>query len=145
MSCYKTYIASRSDQVMGENMVDEWQAYIAETIGLIESTEAGTPTPNDSVEGGAAEFLYYNASAMQALLEKEPGHLEKANVKAIFAMLAEKTRFIYDKLEGNDSLRSAHTKKLFIHMQTNPEAEPIREALKQIYGAVWTKRVLGFE
>jgi hypothetical protein len=142
---YNTYIKSRPTQVIGENMVDEWQAYITESIALIEATKAGASIPNDSVEGGAAEFLYFNATALLALSEKEPGHLTKPNVKAIFAMLAEKSRWIYDNLVDLNQLQKAHTKEIFDHLQSSPDSEAVRNALKKIYGPTWTARVLGFE
>lgn len=141
---YKTYIQSRPTQSLGENIVDEWQAYIAESISLIEATNAGAPMPNDSVEGGAAEFLYFNAVALQVLYEKEPEHLKKDNVKAIFAMLAEKSRWIHDHLGKDNQLQSSHTKEVFEHLQSHPDSLAVRKALIGIFGAKWTNRVLGF-
>jgi len=141
---YKTYIKSRPNQEIGENMVDEWQAYIAENISLIEATKNGTNITNDSVEGASTEFLYYNATAMMRLAKDEPAHLEKENTKAIFAMLAEKTRWIHDNMKDMNQLSTSHSQEIFDHLQSNEESKEIREALKKIYGAGWTKRVLGF-
>lgn len=141
---YNTYIRSRPSQVLGENIFDEWLAYITETYSLIESDRAGNKVPNDSVEGSSSEFLYYCATAMHVIYTKDPKHLEKQNVKAIFAMLAERTRWLVDNLPKTPGLTATRTLQLYEHLRTNADSQAIRDSLQKIYGPIWTQRVLGF-
>ncbi len=143
-SLHNTYIVKRPTQVMGENIFDEWTAYISETVSLIEATNAGSAMRNDSVEGAVAEFMMYCAAGMTAILDKEPAHLEKPNVKAIFAMHAERVSKIREDLESNDALKHTRTVEVMEYLKSHADAQKIRDALKTIYGATWTQRVLGF-
>lgn len=143
-SLFNTYIQSRPEQVLGENIFDEWTAYIAERISLIEATIAGVNVSDDSVSGATGEFFLYATAAMTALLEREPQHLEHKNTKAIFAMHAERTRWIHDESIRLNLPRHERIKGYFAYLRSHPDAAKMRSALKTIYGQAWTEAIIGF-
>jgi len=144
MSVHDLYISRRLNQPLGENIFDEWLAYIVETKTLVESTIAKTPVKNDSVDGASVQFLYYCAVAMHTVWTEEKALFNQKNFKAIFAMLAEEASATHQQLIGLTSIRSDRAKRLMEHLRTAPSSQGIRDSLKAIYGADWTQRVLGF-
>lgn len=147
-SCYNTYIASRPDQALGENIVDEWRAYITEEIVAIQM--AAIQGKTSGVSGlvlGGVEFLYYNAAALHALQTKEPAFLQaNPQAVAVFAMLAEEAKkWTIDKglTPGLFSFPSS-ANGILAELRTGPNSAPIRNTLKGLYGAKWTSSVLGF-
>ncbi len=139
---YKTYIASRPTQVLGENIVDEWRAYLTEEIYGIEAANS------QGMGAGGVEFLYYNAAALHALSEKEPEYLTNKQGVAVFAMLAEVAHewTISRGVEKNffSGPANQRAQSILALMRTDPAHAPMRDALKKIYGSAWTARVLGF-
>jgi hypothetical protein len=139
---YNTYISSRPTQVLGENIVDEWRAYLTEEIYGIEVGNSR------GMGAGGVEFLYYNAAMISVLAEREPEFLTKKNGIAIFAMLAEVAQewSIARGVEKNffDGIAQQRAQKILELMRQDPAHAPMRETLKKIYGAAWTKRVMGF-
>lgn len=139
---YKTYIASRPNQVLGENIVDEWRAYLTEEIYGIEVGNSR------GMGAGGIEFLYYNAAMLHALSEKEPSYLTNKQGIAVFAMLAEIAHewSISKGVNRNffDSHANQRAKNILALMRTDGDHAPMRETLKKIYGQTWTQRVLGF-
>ena len=137
-----TYIESRPTQVLGENIVDEWRAYLTEEIfGIERGSSAG-------MGAGGVEFLYYNAAMMHALSQREPVYLSNKQGVAVFAMLAEVaqewtiTKGVEQGFFSEDANQRA--RRILDLMRSDPAHAPMRETLKTIYGAAWTERVLGF-
>jgi hypothetical protein len=146
---YNTYIGGRPDQELGENIVDEWRAYITEEITAIEIAKIQGQT--SGVQGlvlAGVEFLYYNAAMLHALSLAEPDFLRLEQPVAIFAMLAEETKaWSIDRgINVNLFVPSANdrAKTLLNNFRTAERNAPIRSALQTIYGPEWTQRVLGF-
>lgn len=109
----------------------------------------GIEVGNSSGMGaGGVEFLYYNAAMLTALAEREPEYLAKKNGIAIFAMLAEVAHdwSITRGVEKNffSGPANQRAQKILELMRNDPAHDPMRATLKKIYGASWTKRVLGF-
>lgn len=145
---YNTYIASRPTQPLGENIVDEWRAYLTEEIVAIQM--AAIKGQKSGISGlvlGGVEFLYYNAAALHALKTKEPTFLSGSpQAVAIFAMLAEEARYwTIDRglTVGLWSFPSS-ANAVLAELRTGTGSAPIRATLQSLYGPVWTKRVLGF-
>jgi hypothetical protein len=146
---YNTYIASRPTQPLGENIVDEWRAYLTEEIVAIQiAAIKGQKTGVSGLVIGGVEFLYYNAAALHALSTKEPGFLPaNPQAVAIFAMLAEETKiWTIDQgvTPGLFSFPSSATAML-AELRTGSGSAPIRATLKSLYGAAWADRVLGIK
>jgi hypothetical protein len=145
---YNTYIAQRPGQAIGENIVDEWRAYLTEEIVAIQMAKIKGQT--SGVSGlvlGGVEFLYYNAAALHALQTKEPGFLKQnPQAVAVFAMLAEEAKaWTIDKgLTPNLFAFPQKAKQLLGELRTAPQNAHIRNTLKSLYGPKWTSRVLGF-
>ena len=74
---YNTYVKNRLGQEIGENIVDEWGAYVVEANTLIETVENGQRMTNDGVEGASMEAAYYNAAAVHAIYKNDPSFFEK--------------------------------------------------------------------
>jgi hypothetical protein len=138
---YGTYIASRPTQVLGENIVDEWRAYLTEEIFGIERGSS------EGMGAGGVEFLYYNAAMMHALAQQEPAYLSNKQGVAVFAMLAEIAHewSITKGVEKGffNSAANQRARKILDLMRNDQAHAPMRESLKKIYGAAWTARVLG--
>lgn len=149
---YNTYIASRPTQPIGENIVDEWRAYLTEEIAAIQIAKIkgqGAGSVSGLVLGGV-EFMYYNAAALHALSTKEPGFLTaQPQAVAIFAMLAEemKTWTVDQGITPGLFIQFTNdkAKALLNDLRTASKNAGIRSTLKSLYGSVWTQRVLGFQ
>jgi hypothetical protein len=139
---FKTYIGSRPSQTLGENIMDEWRAYLTEEIYGI---EVGNST---GMGAGGVEFLYYNAAMLTALAEREPNYFANKSGVAAFAMLAEIAHdwSITRGVEKNffSGPANQRAQKILELMRNDPDHSSMRETLKNIYGASWTKKVLGF-
>ena len=147
---YNTYIQSRPNQVLGENIVDEWCAYLTEEITAIEMAHIqGKTSGVDGLVVAGIEFMYYNAAALHALAQKEPDYLaNNPQSLAIFAMLAEgvKEWTIDQGVEVGifTSWANERAEKQLEDFRTKPANEPIRQTLRDLYGQAWTSRVMGF-
>jgi len=148
---YNTYIASRPSQSLGENIVDEWRAYLTEEIAAIEiaAGKGQTSGINGLVLGGV-EYLYYNAAMLHALQTKEPNFLAQyPQAKAVFAMLAEETiAWTVDRGVKKGlffSLTNAKAQSTLTNLATAASQAHIRGTLRSLYGSAWTSRVLGFK
>lgn len=147
---YDTYIAQRLSQPLGENIVDEWCAYLTEEIVAIQMAHIeGETSGVDGLVVAGVEFLYYNAAALHALTVKEPSYLEdNPQSLAIFAMMAEGTKeWTIDQGVDVDlftSWANDRAKQQLADFRTSPANEPIRQTLRELYGEAWTLRVLGF-
>jgi len=147
---YDTYIAERPTQPLGENIVDEWCAYLTEEIVAIQMAHIeGDTSGVDGLVVAGVEFLYYNAAALHALAEKEPAYLaDNPQSLAIFAMMAEETKewTIDQGVEVGlfTSWANERVEQQLDDFRTDPANEPIRQTLRDLYGEAWTVRVLGF-
>jgi hypothetical protein len=145
---YNTYIAGRPGQKLGENIVDEWRAYLTEEIAAIQIAKIKGQTSVSGLVLGGVEFLYYNAAMLHALHTKEPSFLaNNPQAKAVFAMMAEETK-LWTIDQGVDkglffSSTNAKAKATLAEIATGANGAHIRSTIKAIYGPVWAKRVLG--
>lgn len=139
---YKTYITSRPTQALGENIMDEWRAYITEEISGIERGDS------EGLGIGGVEFLYYCAAMIQGLDEKEPGYLQNKQGIAVFAMLAELVNewTIKQGIEKDffSQTSTDRARKILSLLRSDPAHAGMRQTLIRLYGANWTDRVLGF-
>lgn len=145
---YSTYIASRPTQPLGENIVDEWRAYLTEEIVAIQMAKLKGQSSVSGLVIGGIEFLYYNAAALHALSVKEPGFLPaNPQAVAIFAMLAEEVKLwtIDQGLTPGLFAFPQSATAMLAELRTGAGSAPIRATLKSLYGAVWTARVLGIQ
>jgi hypothetical protein len=143
---YSTYIASRPTQPLGENIVDEWRAYLTEEIVAIQLAKLKGQSSVSGLVIGGVEFLYYNAAALHALSVKEPGFLSaNPQAVAIFAMLAEEVKLwtIDQGLTPGLFAFPQSATAMLAELRTGAGSAPIRATLKSLYGAAWTSRVLG--
>lgn len=147
---YNTYIAGRPTQPLGENIVDEWRAYLTEEIAAIQIAKIKGQGPG-SISGlvlGGVEFMYYNAAALTALQAQEPSFLSaNKQAVAVFAMLAEEMK-AWTVDQGITpgmffSVTNAKAQQLLTDLRTAPQNLAIRNTLRSLYGPVWCKRVLG--
>ncbi|MCA9666988.1 MAG: hypothetical protein KC503_15420 [Myxococcales bacterium] len=149
-SVHSTYISGRPSQALGENIVDEWRAYITEEIVAIEWCAIKNQTSGFSgLVLGGIQFLYYNAAMLHAVDTKKPGWLQQnPAAPAIFAMLAEETkRYTIDrgvKVGLFTSITNQKMLDLLNRLRTDPAEAHIRQTLTKLFGSVWTQRVLGF-
>lgn len=147
---YDTYIAQRPSQPLGENMVDEWCAYLTEEIVAIQIAHIDGQTSGvDGLVVAGVEFMYYNAAALHALTVEEPSYLEEnPQALAIFAMLAEATKeWTIDQgidVDLFSSWANDRAKGELDDFRDSPDNEQIRETLRELYGETWTNSVLGF-
>jgi hypothetical protein len=147
---YNTYIAGRPGQALGENIVDEWRAYLTEEIAAIQMAKLKGQGPG-SIGGlvlGGIEFLYYNAAALHALKTKEPAFLQNnPQAKAVFAMLAEVAKqWTIDQgvVPGMFvSTSNAKANAMLNELRSGPNSQHIRDTIKALYGPKWASRVLG--
>jgi hypothetical protein len=125
---------------------DEWNAYVTNSRVALEMFEAGKWKDGGTDEvDGAMDFLYFGSAAVLALTKREPEYIKtNKQFKAAYAMLAEKSMYFVTKGLAAAPFAGFHAKKLQDHFTQSPENQAIRDALKQIYGPVWTKRVFGF-
>jgi hypothetical protein len=126
---------------------DEWSAYNATTRSAVEIFRAGqwnNEFNSDPVDG-LADFIYFSSAALLTIKKIDPDYLIKnKQFKAVFALqMEESVRWMNEAKKENIWRGSAAWKK-FSNLQTAPDAEPIREAVRSLVGPVWTKRVLGF-
>jgi len=147
---YDTYIAERPSQPLGENMFDEWCAYLTEEIVAIQMAHLEGQTSN--VEGlvvASVEFMYYAAAALHALAVEEPSYLEdNPQALAIYAMLAEGTKewTIDQGIEVDlfSSWANDRAEGELDDFRNSADNEDIRQTLRDLYSDAWTNRVLGF-
>jgi hypothetical protein len=148
---YNTYIASRPTQKLGENIVDEWRAYLTEEIAAIQLAQAKGQTSGISgLVLGGVEYLYYNACMLHALQTKEPSYFQNnPQGKAVFAMLAEETKLwtIDQGVKKNlfFSLTNQKAQSTLNDIATGATQSHLRTTLRSLYGSTWTNRVLGFK
>ncbi len=147
---YNTYIASRPTQKLGENIVDEWRAYLTEEIAAIQLAQAKGQTSGISgLVLGGVEYLYYNACMLHALQTKESSYFSNPQGKAVFAMLAEETKlWTVDQGVKKNLFFSLTNQKALATLNdiaTGASQAHIRTTLRSIYGSTWTNRVLGFK
>jgi len=143
---YNTYIAGRPGQAIGENIVDEWRAYLTEEIVAIQIASLKGQSSVSGLVIGGVEFLYYNAAALHALKTKEPAFLTShPQALAVFAMMAEETKkWTIDKgVVPGLFVGSAKAAATLTELRTGPNSVHIRDTLKALYGATWASRVLG--
>lgn len=145
---YNTYIAGRPGQLLGENIVDEWRAYLTEEIVAIQMAAISGQKSVSGLVLGGVEFLYYNAAALHALQTKEPAFLPaNPQAVAVFAMLAEEAKsWTIDKgVVPNLFTGSAKASAMLTELRTGPAQAHIRSTIKSLYGAQWADRVLGIK
>jgi hypothetical protein len=121
------------------HLFEEWNAYVLESEVAAELAMAGRPFARDTRDGAVALLLYCSVAAA-TLGELEPGYLNHHRLfKSVYARLAEQTMAL-----ARSAPLSERAAGILAKMQTAPETETTRTALRIWLGPAFATRVLGF-
>ena len=131
-------------------LYDEWACYIATARTAIEAQAAGKWTETfrssntDPLEG-LTELLYFNSAAILSIKNVDPAYLKSnKQFKAAYAMTMEESVYWINQARSNPYWAKSRAYGKLQNLQTAADAAPVRAAVKELMGDVWTKRVLGF-
>lgn len=145
---YKTYLI---DQVVSWTntlyIFDEWAAYIATTRSAVESYRAGkwnSAGNSDPIEG-IADFMYFCSAAILSIKNVDPNYLaQNRQFKAGYAMIMEESVKWVNEARKETIWKNSKAWAKVQNLQTASDAAQVRAAVKELMGAAWTQRVLGF-
>jgi hypothetical protein len=145
---YKTYLI---DQVVSWTntlyIFDEWDAYIATTRSAVESYRAGkwnAAGNSDPIEG-IADFMYFCSAAILSIKNVDPNYLaQNTQFKAGYAMIMEESVKWVNEARKESIWQNSKAWAKVQNLQTASDAAQVRAAVKELMGAAWTQRVLGF-
>ena len=145
---YKTYLI---DQVVSWTntlyIFDEWVAYIATTRSAVESFRAGkwnAAGNSDPIEG-IADFMYFCSAAIISIKNVDANYLaQNTQFKAGYAMIMEESMKWVNEARKESIWQNSKAWAKIQNLQTASDAAPVRAAVKELMGAAWTQRVLGF-
>jgi hypothetical protein len=123
---------------------DEWNAYVGTTRSAYEIKKAGRwdNSNSDPIEG-LADFMYFCSASILSIKNVDPNYLAtNKQFKAAFAMIMEQSVLWMNTAKSEWPNSSAFKK--FQNLQTAADAQPVRDAVRELMGAAWTKRVMGF-
>jgi hypothetical protein len=145
---YKTYLI---DQVVSWTntlyIFDEWSAYIATTRSAVESYRAGkwNPAGNSDPVEGLADFMYFCSAAILSIKNVDPSYLaQNTQFKAAYAMIMEESVKWVNEAKKESIWQNSKAWAKVQNLQTASDAAQVRAAVKDLMGAAWTQRVLGF-
>ena len=129
---------------------DEWGAYIATSRVAVETHAAGQWSSRfaanftDPLEG-MSEFMYYCSADILAIKSADPTYLAtNKQFKAAFAMNMEESIFWLNEARKDPYWSRSRSFGKFQNLQTSPDAKEVRDAIRDLMGAPWTNRVMGF-
>ena len=132
-------------------LFDEWGAYVNGGRAAVEIHKAGLWRQGsvDEVDG-MMDFVYFCSAVTAMVMERNPQFFETAEgkaYKAAFAVTAERSSKWMSQGLRIREFSGFHAGQLFQFFQTSndPQTVKLRQALVQLYGKGWTKRVFGFE
>lgn len=145
---YKTYLI---DQVVSWTntlyIFDEWVAYIATTRSAVESFRAGkwnSAGNSDPIEG-ITDFMYFCSAAILSIKNVDSNYLaQNTQFKAGYAMIMEESMKWVNEARKETIWKNSKAWSKLQNLQTAPDAVQVRNAVKELMGAAWTQRVLGF-
>jgi hypothetical protein len=145
---YKTYLI---DQVVSWTntlyIFDEWVAYIATTRSAVESFRAGkwnAAGNSDPIEG-IADFMYFCSAAIISIKNVDANYLaQNTQFKAGYAMIMEESMKWVNEARKESIWQNSKAWAKVQNLQTASDAAQVRAAVKELMGAAWTQRVLGF-
>jgi hypothetical protein len=145
---YKTYLI---DQVISWTntlyIFDEWSAYVATTRSAVESYRAGkwnAAGNSDPIEG-IADFMYFCSAAILSIKNVDPNYLvQNTQFKAGYAMIMEESVKWVNEARKESIWQNSKAWAKVQNLQTASDAAQVRAAVKELMGAAWTQRVLGF-
>ena len=123
---------------------DEWNAYVGTTRSAYEIKKAGQwdNSNSDPIEG-LADFMYFCSASILSIKNADPNYLStNKQFKAAFAMLMEQSVLWMNTAKTEWPASSAFSK--LQNLQTSADAKPVRDAVKELMGDAWAKRVMGF-
>jgi hypothetical protein len=144
-SRYQLYLISQA-QSWKETLYiyDEWNSYVGTTRSAYEIKKAGRwdNSNADPIEG-LADFMYFCSASLLSIKNVDPNYLAtNKQFKAAFAMIMEQSVFWMNTARPEWPNSAAFRK--FQNLQTAADAQPVRDAVRELMGAAWTKRVMGF-
>lgn len=155
-SSYRQLSASRYNLYLVQQTVswtntlyffDEWNAYVGTTRSAVEIQRAGRwdPSQNSDPIEGLVDFMYYCSASILSIKNVDPEYLAtNKQFKATYAMIME---------ESVKWMNEAKKEKIWIgskawtkmqNFQTAADGAQVRQAVKDLMGDAWAKRVLGF-
>jgi hypothetical protein len=126
---------------------DEWNAYVGTTRSAVEIQRAGKWNPNDNSDPieGLVDMMYFCSAAIISIKNVDAKYLAtNKQFKATYAMVME---------ESSKWMNEARKEKIWIgsrawvkmqNFQTASDGAEVRQAVKDLMGDAWAKRVLGF-
>jgi hypothetical protein len=131
-------------------LFDEWAAYIASAATAIEAQAAGRWTStfanknSDPIEG-VSEFAYFCSAAILSIKNIDPDYLKHTKqFKAAFAMNMEESVRWLNRAKSDPFWQRSRAFEKFENLRIAADAEPVRNAVRELMGPGWTQRVMGF-
>jgi hypothetical protein len=114
-------------------LFDEWSAYVNCTWYGAEQGRVGSSDGRQM-----AEFTVYSLAAVVATHENRPDY-NIHQMRAAAAWMCEARVMVLLNHPGAEAGR-----QYWRRFQTSPDAAPLRQSIKNVFGSPWTKEVLGF-
>ena len=147
-SRYKLYLIDQAVSWTNTLYIfDEWDGYVATTRSAVESFRSGkweASGNSDPIEG-IADFMYFCSAAIVSIKNVDPNYLvNNSQFKAGYAMIMEESVRWVNEARKESIWQNSKAWAKFQNLQTAPDAAEVRAAIKELMGAAWTQRVLGF-
>lgn len=125
---------------------DEWTAYINGAEVGVGQVQAGIYTGEwtDAVMG-PLEFTLYAIATAKAVKQKDPTYYaNNMQFRCFTAWNIKRAMALYDAGHLMTEFEWDMQEQYATKLRTMPEAEPLREVARELWGADWTQTVLGF-
>lgn len=131
---------------------DEFAAYIAGGAyrlnlylqGYTQSKD-GFPLTAAGITEGIVDFMIIEAAIIDYLRHNDPEYYKNPYVRSVFKEMYRRGMAVINKAEkANLPSSGDHTREGLRLLREDPRAESMRTALRGMFGAGWTKEVLGF-
>ena len=147
-SRYKLYLIDQAVSWTNTLYIfDEWNGYVATTRSAVESFRSGkweASGNSDPIEG-IADFMYFCSAAIVSIKNVDPNYLaNNSQFKAGYAMIMEESVRWVNEAKKEAIWKNSKAWAKVQNLQTAPDAAEVRAAIKELMGAAWTQRVLGF-
>lgn len=128
-------------------LFDEWNAYVATTRSAVEIKKAGQwdPSTNSDPIEGLVDFMYFCSASIISIKNIDAEYLvTNKQFKAAFAMIMEESVKWMNEAKKDPLWTNSGAWAKMNNFQTASDGAEVRQAVKDLMGDVWTKRVLGF-
>lgn len=128
---------------------DEWTAYVNGAAVAVERYQLGlSPHTAGSTSDrvfAALEFTIYAATVVLAASQYDPRTLqEDAQFREFFAWNAQRAMATFEQGKNLPPFLWSDNAPLLSALRAAPDAEPLRQCLRSVYGVAWTQTVFGF-